>query len=79
MRPGAAESECGAELSHSQDTGSPAWTVTDLLVRNGDFLVKVGGEGLLRVASGMWEGGVAVGRVDGTKAGRVSMVPRSTI
>lgn len=63
----------------SQDTGSSAQAVTDLLLRNGDFLIKVGGEGLLRIPGGMWEGRVAVSRVDGTEAGRVSMVPRSTI
>lgn len=71
--------ESGTCPCSPQDTGFPAWTATDLLLRNGDFLIKVGGEGLLRVSSGMWEGRVAVGRVDGAKAGRVSMVSRSAI
>lgn len=68
-----------SSVNGEQDTGSPAWPVTDLLLRNGDFLVKVGGEGLLRIPGGMWKGRVAVGRVDVAKAGRVSMVPRSAI
>lgn len=52
--------------------------VTNLL-RNGDLLIKVGGEGLLRAPRGLWEGGVAVGRVDSTETGRVPTISGSVI
>lgn len=61
---------------------SPAFTKAKtrvVLLRDGNLLINVGGEGLLRVSGGLWKAGATVGRVDGTKTGRVPTVFRSII
>jgi len=54
--------------------------VTNLLLKNSIILIQIGGEVLLWEApGGLRNWGITVGRVEGTKTGRVPMVSKSIL